>query len=74
MTLSRAPLSFSDAIDPSSPGHSDCADLSTAESFGKDVRQFPNAMVSSIELSEGTVIPDTMRIPRYLFSVHDLRT
>jgi hypothetical protein len=41
----RAPLSFSDAIDPLSPGHVDCANVSAAERLRKDVRQFTNAVV-----------------------------
>jgi hypothetical protein len=48
MTLSSAPFSFSDAIDPLSPRHSDCANVSTPERLGKDARQFTTAVVLSV--------------------------
>jgi hypothetical protein len=62
LTLSRAPLSFSDAIDPLSPGHIDCANVSAAEwSCHADLlcRVFEKHYQSILNLA--------MRIPRYLF-------
>jgi hypothetical protein len=50
MTLLRAPLSFSDVIDPLSAGQVDFATVRTAETFGKGARHTPDSVHSLFQL------------------------